>query len=340
MRFPIEEDIRRARALPSEAYTDEGVFRACKEAIFGRTWQLAADTDAVRDLPACPFALQDVPLLLTREPDGRLHALSNVCTHRGNLLLSEPGRAIRCRYHGRRFALDGRFVSMPEFEGALDFPQPSDDLPRVPHGTFGKLVFASLRPAAPFEEVMAPVRARTTDVPLGDAALDPSRSRDYLVHANWALYVDNFLEGLHIPFVHPGLAGAIDYGSYETELFAYVNVQTARDSSGAVAARYFWIFPSTMLNVYPWGISVNVVEPLAVDRTRVRFRSYVWDASKLGEGAGAELDRVEREDEAIVEAVQRGIRSPLYSSGRYSPSRETGVHHFHRLFARFMEGQA
>ncbi len=91
-----------------------------------------------------------------------------------------------------------------------------------------------------------------------------------------------------------------------------------------------------MLNVYPWGISVNVVRPLAADRTRVSFLSYVWDPSRLDRGAGAGLDRVEREDEAIVESVQRGMRSRLYRRGRYSPTREQGTHHFHRLLERFL----
>ena len=44
------------------------------------------------------------------------------------------------------------------------------------------------------------------------------------------------------------------------------------------------------------------------------------------------------DDEAVVEAVQRGIRSRLYVRGRYSPTREQGVHHFHRLFAAAMNG--
>jgi len=91
-----------------------------------------------------------------------------------------------------------------------------------------------------------------------------------------------------------------------------------------------------MLNFYPWGISVNIVRPLAPDRTKVSFLSYVWDPTLLDRGASAGLDRVEREDEAIVEAVQRGVRSRLYDRGRYSPARETGVHHFHRLLAEFM----
>jgi choline monooxygenase len=91
-----------------------------------------------------------------------------------------------------------------------------------------------------------------------------------------------------------------------------------------------------MFNVYPWGISVNVVTPLAADRTKVSFLPFVWDSTKRESGAGAGLDRVEREDEAVVEAVQRGVRSRLYDRGRYSPTRETGVHHFHRLIAETM----
>lgn len=88
-----------------------------------------------------------------------------------------------------------------------------------------------------------------------------------------------------------------------------------------------------MFNFYPWGLSINVVKPLGVNLTRVSFLSYVWRAERLGSGAGAELDRVEREDEAVVEATQRGVRSRLYDRGRYSPTREQGVHHFHRLLA-------
>ena len=91
-----------------------------------------------------------------------------------------------------------------------------------------------------------------------------------------------------------------------------------------------------MLNFYPWGLSLNLVQPLAPDRTRVSFRGYVLDAGRLGSGAGAALDQVEMEDEAAVESVQRGLRSRLYRSGRYSPSHERGVHHFHRLLCEFL----
>jgi choline monooxygenase len=103
-----------------------------------------------------------------------------------------------------------------------------------------------------------------------------------------------------------------------------------------VAAYYWWLFPNLMFNIYPWGLSVNVVQPLGLARTRVLFRSFVADASLLGQGAGGALDPVEMEDEAVVLSVQRGIRSRLYGTGRYSPQHERGTHHFHRLLAQAM----
>jgi choline monooxygenase len=88
-----------------------------------------------------------------------------------------------------------------------------------------------------------------------------------------------------------------------------------------------------MLNFYPWGLSVNVVRPIAPDVTKVTFIPYVWRPELLGLGAGADLDRVEREDEAVVELVQKGLRSRYYDRGRFSPHRESGVHQFHRFLA-------
>ena len=91
-----------------------------------------------------------------------------------------------------------------------------------------------------------------------------------------------------------------------------------------------------MLNFYPWGLSVNVVKPLKPDLTKVSYFTFVSDESKLNQGAGADLETVEFEDQAVVESVQKGIRSRFYSTGRYSPTREQGTHHFHRLIAEFM----
>jgi choline monooxygenase len=356
--FSIDADIRVARTLPARVYSDPTLFRAQQDRVFARTWQYAAHDEVVKVAgQVYPFTLLpgalDEPLLLTRDARDELHAVSNVCTHRGTLVVEGPGheQQLRCRYHGRRFSLDGRFHSMPEFEGTASFPSPADDLPHVALGTWERFLMVALAPAMTFDDVVASMRSRLGHLPFGQLVFDAVGTRDYVVNANWALYVDNYLEGFHIPYVHNSLAAVIDYGAYAVELERYAVLQIGiakpgetafsaprshPDAGKLVGAYYYWLFPTTMFNVYPWGISVNVVVPLAVDRTRVTFLPFVWDESKREQGAGGGLDRVEREDEAIVEAVQRGVRSRLYDRGRYSPTREGGVHHFHRLLAEFM----
>ena len=343
IRYAVDADIAAARTIDPRFYTDAAAYHASRERIFARTWQWLGDLgDVARPQSLSPRTLlpgmHDEPLLLARDAAGTLRCLSNVCTHRGNILVGAACSAthIRCGYHSRRFDLAGRMTSMPEFEGAAGFPAAADDLPAAAFGEWRGHGFASLAPAAPLADFAGDMAARTAAEPLDAMRHDASRDRDYRIEAHWALYVENYLEGFHIPFVHPGLNRAVDYASYSGELFRYSNVQLARSKDGEPAAQYWWIFPNLMLNFYPWGLSVNLVMPEGLERTRVAFRAFVSDPSKLATGAGAALDRVEEEDEAIVLAVQRGVKSRLYAGGRYSPSRERGVHHFHRLLCEFL----
>ena len=361
--FEIDADIARASTPPSRLYHDATEYARQREAIFARSWHVAGHAaDVKAPGRVAPFTLLpgclDEPLLLTRDQDGVAHCMSNVCTHRGALVVEGAGHVntLRCRYHGRRFGLDGCFQYMPEFEGVEDFPSPADDLPRLPLRELGPLLVTSLDPLVPFDEWIAPVRARAGWLPLEQFRHDAHSSRDYLMDCNWALYVENYLEEFHIPHVHGrSLGGSLDYDAYRTEIFDWCSVQIGPakgdepaftlppghpDEGTRVAGLYFWLFPNLMLNFYPWGLSVNIVQPLGPERTRVSFLTYVHDASLRGVGAGADLHRVEMEDEEVVESVQRGVRSRLYDRGRYSPRRETGTHHFHRLLARVLSGPA
>jgi choline monooxygenase len=329
--FQIDQDIRKAKTLPSDFYTDEQFFVMSKEKIFARTWQFAGRVADLMTLT--PLELFGEPLLLVKNAD-ELRCMSNVCTHRGKILVEEACDAglIRCGYHGRRFSLDGKFLSMPEFEGVEDFPSPADNLTPVAAGEAGGFAFVSLEPVRNLSESVSDDAMK----PLGSGDLKLMSTREYRVNAHWALYCENYLEGFHIPFVHKSLNEVVDYGTYSTDLFRYSSVQTGHDGDGNVAGRYVFMFPNTMFNFYPWGVSVNVVRPVSESETVVEFLTYVSDESLVGQGAGGDLDRVEMEDEAVVESVQRGIRSRYYSHGRYSPTREQGTHHFHRLIAEFL----
>lgn len=347
--FEVDPDICKAKTLSSEFYTDESFFYLSKEKIFARSWHFAGTADEVSNLK--PFNILETPLLLAKEAQN-INCFSNVCTHRGAILIEKDCQAngIRCRYHGRKFDLQGKFLSMPEFETVENFPSEKDDLPKIELEKWGKFWFASLNPKSPFEKVFGELKKRLDWLGLQQFKFAPEFSKGYQVKAHWALYCENYLEGFHIPFVHPALNNVLDYGDYTTELFRYSNLQLGIAKAGEltfdlpentsdfgknVAAFYFFVFPNLMFNFYPWGLSLNVVEPLTFETTRVKFLTYISDESKFG-NADEVLHQTELEDEAIVESVQEGIRSRFYDSGRYSPTREQGTHHFHRLICEFM----
>lgn len=356
--FHVHPEIERAETLPASFYQSSEVFDDLKQKVFMKTAQYAGEASDI-SLPnqVRPVNLLDgylnEPIILSRDSNDTLHCLSNVCTHRGNIIIEDgmTARSLVCQYHGRRFSLDGKFEFMPEFEEALDFPRPCDHLHQFPLQQWGPLLFVTLDNGFDFSIILDKMKERVGFLPIDEFAFDAVRSRDYLVHAHWALYCDNFLEGFHIPFVHKDLNQTLDYGDYSTEIYDRCNLQIGYtdkavetfdlpkghpDYGRDVAAYYYWVFPNMMFNFYPWGLSMNIVKPISRERTKVSFRSYVWDESKIEESAGALLDKVEREDEFVVENVHKGLQSSYYKTGRFSPKREKGVHHFHRLLAEYL----
>jgi choline monooxygenase len=356
--FSVDPDISKARTLHTDFYTRPEYFETCRERIFEPSWQFIGHRSLVPDAGSChPFLLLESflnePLVLVKDEEGMVRCLSNVCTHRGNLLVHEPCQSahIRCRYHGRLFNLDGRFRSMPEFREVRDFPAASDNLASTRLQDWGGLLFASLGTGPDAGAYLGDMMRRLSWLPLDDFRHRPDLSAAYEVKAHWALYCENYLEGFHIPFVHAGLNAVIDYGNYTTELYGLSNLQLgiAKDEEDCfdlpagspdygkkVAAYYYFVFPNLMFNFYPWGLSVNIVEPMEINRTRVRFETYVWKPELHDTGAGSGLHTVEMEDEEVVEAVQKGIHSRYYQHGRYSVTREQGTHHFHQIICAHM----
>jgi len=354
MRFDIHQRLAMAETPAGAAYCDADVYEEEVQKIFARQWlsvpEPPNDPGAVRPFHLLAGAL-DESLVLTRDMNGATHCLSNVCTHRGMLVACEEGSAkrLRCGYHGRRFGLDGSLEAAPGFEGAECFPRAADDLPSVPLRQWGPLHFTSVDPARSFGSWMEPLEPWLGFLDVDDLVPDPVATLRFEVEANWKLYLDNYLEGFHIPTVHKTLAAALDVGGYRSECLVGGSVQIGMASEGTpilnvgsnhplagqnVAALYFHLFPNTLINVYPWGVSLNQVNPMGVSKTEVIFERYVSHPELLEQGAGSGLHRVEMEDEAVVEATQVGVRSRLYKRGRYAPRHESAVHHFHRWWAQ------
>ena len=338
----IDPDIHPARGLPLDFYSSLEQFARQRRSVLSRSWHFlaAADSLGLEVGAVAPHLLMpgslDEPVVLVREPEGTVRCLSNVCSHRAAQVVTGPGvlKQLRCPYHGRCFSLAGEVLSAPGFD------EPRGDLAELKVERIGPFLFSALDPAEPFP-VLDP---RLAALPWDD--LQPAgASSHWEVAAHWMLYVENYLEGLHIPFVHRGLTAALDWKRYRYEQFEGGTLQVgiagdgdpAFDGDEGVAAWYLCLFPTTMLNLYPWGVSLNRVLPLGPMRTRIEFQTWVWRPDLLEQGAGSGLDTVEREDEVVVESVQRGVRAAFARRAEYSPEHERGVHHFHRMIARYLE---
>ncbi|GIT41834.1 MAG: hypothetical protein Ct9H300mP10_08440 [Methanobacteriota archaeon] len=203
----IDPDIRKAHTLPSRFYTEESVFSEVV-AGFSECWHFAAHVSQLAEHNVLPLEHMErfvgESMLLTRD-DG-FRCLSNVCTHRGMLVSTEACSAsvLRCGYHGRTFGLDGCMRNMPSSRVWGVFPSSSDDLREFDLKRWNGLLFAGNGPSR-FADCLAELECRVGWMPIESFEHDPSRHRSYEIDANWALYVDNYLEGFHIPYVHGDL---------------------------------------------------------------------------------------------------------------------------------------
>lgn len=351
----IDLDIARARGLWPQSYFEPAVLEHERTRVFGRSWQVVARAEELTVVGAYVTAeLAGEPVLVVRADAGAdgLRAFFNVCPHRAGPVARGCGRRkqLQCGYHGWTFSLEGALLRAPESEGC---DLTGVGLTPISVARWGPLVFASIEPATPLADVLAGIAEPA-------ASLAWVMRRDYELSANWKVYVDNYLEGYHIPIVHPRLFGELDYARYRTETATWWSRQHAPlrpiPASGDVApgasrtywpgtdgeeASYHWVFPNLMLNAYQGMLQTNLVIPLGPDRTRVRFE---WFApppaptesdARLRELVGfSEL--VQEEDRTICETVQKNLSSRGAARGRYVIARENGVHHFHRLYADAM----
>ena len=225
---------------------------------------------------------------------------------------------------------------MPGFEGVKNFPTSQDNLINFPILDWNDFIFTAISPTIDIKDILEDISTRLLDYPFNKIAYSKEYSNTYHLNANWAVYCENYLEGLHVPFVHRGLASEINMNSYKTEILKNGVLQHTGSNNDKAYAHYYWIFPNIMLNFYSWGLSINIVEPISTNQTKIRFLSYPIKNAKNVRKKINDLHNVEMEDEKVVLNVQKGIQSESYKNGRYSAHYEKGTHHFHRLICKYI----
>jgi choline monooxygenase len=340
-----------AWTIPSPWYFDPQVAALEQQGVFGKTWQVAGRADQVRSNGS--FFTADVagePIVVARGEDGQLRAFYNVCRHHAAAVVTEAqgsAKQFRCPYHGWTYGIDGALKGMVEFEGVCDFDRGKNGLVPVAVQTWENFVFVNLdRRAAPLREFLGAVPEIVAPLQLTKKFKFFDR-RVYALNCNWKVYVDNYLDGgYHVPHAHKGLSSVIEYTKYTIENFEHACLQSsplssnAKSESGVAATRqgrafYLWIYPSFMINAYEGVMDTNLVLPMGVDKCAVIFDYYFSDiskkAAKRNRASIAVSEKVQDEDMAICDAVQRGLASRAYVAGRLSARREAGEHLFHRL---------
>jgi choline monooxygenase len=360
----VQDEVARASTIPSRMYLDPAVLEQEIDRIFARTWQLVAHrAELARPGDFKPTTIINEPILLTHGLDGKLRGFYNVCRHRAAQVVTTRGnrKSLQCGYHGWVYGLDGKLQTAREMEGTEDFDKARFGLAPIKVDTLGPFVFANLDPEA--RPLADWIGAIPSEIAAAGYDIDTMRlieRRDYEIACNWKVYVDNYLEGYHLPIAHPGLFRELEYDNYRVETFRYYSKQHApirelrpgevpgrdrryiRMPGAEDNALYYWIFPNTMLNIYQDNLSTNVILPLGPDRTLTIFE---WYFAEPGTGAGWESmqqtiafsDEIQQEDIAVCEQVQQGLRSRSYDRGRFSALRENGVHHFQNLVMEFLD---
>ncbi len=366
----VDDDIRRAETLPAAAFVDGEFLARELDTVFRSTWQLVPERgDDPRPLDEqvaargtrVPVSLFGRPLFLQRGwDDDELRAFPNTCTHAWYPLVTgaQRGPTIQCAQHGRRFDCTGRFVSQPGFTGLPDFPRACDHLTALPVATWRRMLFVNLDPAArAFADTFAEIDASLAHLPALTGRLPVAEVRE--IAGNWKQHAWNYLDRFHIGYVHRapgGLADAIDLSTYTTEIYedsvlqwayadkaedgfdpSWLPARFADPKGRRVFAVWWFVYPNLTLNFYPWGLSVNVYQPVPGKPDATRFLWYQW---ALDPEKHAQRDRrwlssqVDAEDVDALAQVSRGLRSGFAPRGRFAPNDEQAPHWFHRKVAR------
>ena len=314
--------------LPVDLYCGDEVLRTERAQILRRTWQFIGHEAMVSNRG--DYLAEEIggaPVVVVRKADGDLAAFHNVCRHRAGALVADGegncGEAFTCRYHGWRYALDGRLRAATDFGAAPGFDPRQYGLFPIRVETWGGLVFVNLDlAAAPLGETLGPL-ARTGELP----AFPLTERRSHAIACNWKTYVENYLEGYHLQMVHPEFDEDVVVADYKVEIEGQVIFHSApaRDAS-VYAGTWAWLWPNLAINTYRHGYMIERITAAGAEETRLDY-FYFFDPARRAELVEmfAVSDRVTAQDRQVCEEVQRNLRTGIYRGGVLSPKHEQGV---------------
>jgi choline monooxygenase len=324
--------------LEARYYTDAGVFATERQSIFRRHWQMVGPLSRLRE-PGDYLAV-DVAgwkLFAMRGRDGALRAFHNVCRHRGARLLDDGAgkcQILRCPYHQWVYDHTGALRQAPWFGDDPQFDLNDWPLETAQLAEWRGLLFIAIDPERSLIEQLGDLPEEVAQAPLETyTAVEQHR---FTMRSNWKTYTDNFVEGYHIPGIHPGFMRVIDFNHFETVARNGMVRMTSPQRDGSIyGGKWLWMWPNWTLSVFPGGMNTSRINPTAVDSTDLIYDFYFADTNAATESARRKTIDVNcgivREDFGICEHTQNNYASGAYTPGPLSPRHEQSVAYFQGL---------
>lgn len=344
MNMPEGYATRLARKLTlspdPKVYVDPAVYEAERRAIFARTWQYVGDARSLSrsgDHVAASFAGYRV--VVVRQADGALKAFHNMCRHRAAAVVHEDGygrsAVLTCPYHRWAYGLDGSLRTTPEFGEVAGFCKEDFGLMAVHVADWRGHLFVNLaQDPEPLEAALADLPGLIGSRPLERCRLADSWHLDF--DANWKVYTENYVEGYHVPSVHPAFDAELERGSFTTTAYRRsVAMRAGAKAGGLYEGLWTWTWPAFTLVNFPGGYDVSRIMPLAPQKTRVQFDVFIDPKAGLSDDEIQTTSRAIRdlvaEDMSISVAVHQNLAGGVFPGGPLSPRHEEGVALFHDM---------
>jgi choline monooxygenase len=333
------------RNLDPSVYVDPAVFARECERIFWATWQLIGPASRLAE-PGHYVATEiaGAKVMAVCGKDGKLRAFRNVCRHRGARILEEgEGRCnmLRCQYHNWVYDLDGSLRQAPWFGEDSGFDMKDWPLEEIFIELWRGLAFIAIKPAGPLSSQLGDTVPELADEPIEDFHCVAERRLEF--NANWKVYTDNFVEGYHIPGIHPGFFQAIEFEHFETTAHDNLIRMTAPPREGLFyKGKWLWMWPNWTLSLFDGGMNTSRINPLSEGRTELIYNFYFADTSE--ERRAAREDTIARniavveEDFSICLETHKNYATRGYSPGPLSPRHEQGVAWFQNRISEVLTG--
>jgi phenylpropionate dioxygenase-like ring-hydroxylating dioxygenase large terminal subunit len=351
--------------IPVENYTSERIRDAEVDRLFRPLPLICGHSSELA--PGEVIANDDygVPMLLTRDAEGRFRAFLNVCRHRGMRLIENTGQAqprasVVCPYHGWTYRLDGSLRHRLHAEAFDDCAAADTNLVALPAEERHGLLWVVPTPGGDID-VAAWLQGLDVEMPFfAVERLVHFRTVRAEYPANWKLINDAFLEAYHIrvlhkdtiyPFFADGLTAAARFGPHNQSLVARRAGETwARSDASApddmpglceLATPSHVVFPNTITIFHPDYLSLVTLYPVEAGLLRWTHRMLIpadratpdwtphWEKTfrLIEEGV------FQKEDIACAVGIQKGFASGAnrwLTAGRA----EQGIGCFHADIAR------